>query len=554
MSAAPASKGRIHALDPTLANQIAAGEVVERPASVLKELLENSLDAGARRIQVDACQGGTTLLRVSDDGGGIHPEDLMLALERHATSKIATLEELEAVASMGFRGEALPAIASVARVRIESRAADAETAWALEAHGGAPRAPAVPVAHPAGTTVTVQDLFFNTPVRRRFLRTGKTELRHLEKVFRRLALAGFPTALSLTHDGRELLRLPAAGTDAARLRRVARLLGARFAEAAIPFDEQGAGIRLHGWLGDPSLARERADLQHLYVNGRAVTDATVRHAVRLAYAQRLPDSAQPAWLLYLEIDPREVDVNVHPAKHEIRFRDARTVHDFVRSAARRALGEAVSMLVQMQPQMQPMLASEGRAAYAGSRPAPAQEALHAVSVLGVLRDGLVAARAGDELLLSRLADLREAHARGQLEGLARREERVIARPLLIPQRIAFEPGQALADDALEALAVLGFQVRRSAADAALLLAVPEALAGVAWQHLAQVLVAAPQPCGDPNAWIAPLCKAAAQHRAGDAQEAAHLFAMLYPWRDARCAPPWIALDAGTLPAVARGGR
>ena len=552
MSRAPVAgpPGRIHALDPTLANQIAAGEVVERPASVLKELLENSIDAGAHRIQIEAGHGGTTLLRVSDDGCGIHCEDLALALQRHATSKIATLEQLEAVASMGFRGEALPAIASVSRLRIESRAAGADAAWAVTAQGGSPLAPPAPVAHPAGTSVWVQDLFFNTPVRRRFLRTEKTELRHLERVFRRLALSAFTATLSFSHDGRELLRLPAAGGEAARLRRVARLLGTRFAEAAVAVDEHGPGLRLHGWLGDPSLARERADLQHLYVNGRAVSDPTVRHAVRLAYAQSLADSAQPAWLLYLELDPREVDVNVHPAKHEVRFREARTVHDFVRSAARRALhGTAPGASA-----VTPLPARDARGSYAAPRAAHAGAGEHALSVLTVLADGLVAARRGDALLLARLGELRAAHARVALEGAAQDAARAIARPLLIPERVRFAPQQMLADGALEALAVLGFQLRRSAADALLMLAVPDSLAEVAWQVLGEVLRAPPPHSGDPLAWIAPLAAAAASASAGSADDAARLLAMLHPWQHARGAPPWITLDAGALAALEHGGR
>jgi DNA mismatch repair protein MutL len=550
MSAVPRAAPRIRALDATLANQIAAGEVVERPASVLKELLENSLDAGARRIRVEASRGGTALLRVSDDGCGIHAEDLALALERHATSKIATLDELEAVASMGFRGEALPSIASVARLRIESRAAGAESAWGVAAEGGPPLAPPAPVAHPEGTTVSVQDLFFNTPVRRRFLRTAQTELRHVERVFRRLALAAFPVSLSLSHDGRELLRLPAAGADAARLRRVGRLLGARFADAALAVDERAAGMRLWGWLAGPALARERADLQHLYVNGRAVSDATVRHAVRLAYGERLGDSAQPAWVLYLELDPREVDVNVHPAKHEVRFREARMVHDFVRAAVRRALDGAGPDTVATGPAP----AAESRGAYAPPGAAPSRAHAAEVAVLAVLADGLVAARRGEALLLARGGELRRAHARAALAAAAADAGRVVSRPLLIPERVAFRPGLALADPALEALTSLGFQLRRSGPEAALLMAVPESLAAVPWRDLAAVLCAPPREPGEPAAWVEPLAAAAAAAPAGDAAEAARLLAALHPFPGGDAAAPWIVMDAGALPAREPGAR
>ena len=255
--ASAAGAARIHTLDTTLANQIAAGEVVERPASVLKELLENSIDAGAARLRVDVTRGGLAMVRVTDDGVGIHVNDLALALERHATSKIATLEQLEAVRSMGFRGEALPSIASVSRLRIESQAAGAEGAWAVSAEGGPVHAPPAPVAHPTGTTVTMQDLFFNTPVRRRFLRAPRTELRHLDRVFRRLALTAFPVAMSFSHDGRELLRLAAAENETARLRRVGRVLGTKFADAAVALDADGAGMRLWGWVGKPTHSRSR---------------------------------------------------------------------------------------------------------------------------------------------------------------------------------------------------------------------------------------------------------------------------------------------------------
>ena len=328
---------RVRPLDVTLANQIAAGEVVERPASVLKELLENALDAGATRIDVHAERGGIGSLRVSDNGAGIVRDDLHLALERHATSKIATLEELEAVVSMGFRGEALPSIASVSRLQITSRVHGEESAWQIRAEGGPSAAELVPASHPPGTTVLMRELFFNTPVRRRFLRTPRTEFQHLERVFRRTALAAFGVSMSFHHDGKELLRVAGADNQAAMLRRVSRLLGERFAAGAVAIEREAGGMRLWGWLANSDGARERNDQQYLFVNARPVSDATVRHAVRLAYGALIDESRHPAWLLNLQIDPCDVDVNVHPSKHEVRFRETRMVHDFVRTSVNDAL-------------------------------------------------------------------------------------------------------------------------------------------------------------------------------------------------------------------------
>lgn len=532
MSAPPPAAARIRALDATLANQIAAGEVVERPASVLKELLENSLDAGATRVQVEAARGGVALLRVRDDGAGIAPEDLALALERHATSKIATLEELESVRSMGFRGEALPSIASVSRLRIESRAAGAEAAWSLGAEGGPGAGAPAPAAHPPGTTVTVRDLFFNTPVRRRFLRTARTELRHLERVFRRLALAAFPVAMSFTHDGRELLRVAAARDAAGRRRRVARLLGARFAGTARELDAQAAGMRLWGWLGAPELGRERTDLQHLLVNARPVADATVRHAVRLGYAGALPDGTQPAWLLYLELDPREVDVNVHPAKQEVRFREARMVHDFVRSAVRAALGTA--------PAPGAPAAADGAAPARVAEPSraavapPSGAARDGVRLLALLAGGLVVAARGDRVLLARGPELRRAQVRAALARAAGGTPPV-ARPLLIPQRLQLEAGDT--ELRLRELAPLGFELRPSGPGTALLLAVPEVLSRIPARELAGTLAAG---AGD---WVQALSALAGAAPLDDPEEARALLEALERAPDPA---PWLEVDAATL--------
>jgi len=324
--------GAIRAMPELLVSQIAAGEVVERPASVLKELLENSLDAGATEVQVTLAEGGAKRVQVDDDGAGIAQEDLPLALARHATSKIATLEDLEAVATMGFRGEALASIAAVARVELVSRARGAAHAWSVSVEGGAAQPPR-PAARAPGTTVSVQDLYFNTPARRKFLRTEATEFGHCDEAFRRVALARPELAFTLRHNGRVSAHLAPQPLAA----RAGALLGADFAAASLPLDERAGPLRLYGLAGTPQAARSRADAQYFYVNGRFVRDRLLAHAAREAYRDTLHGERQPAYVLFLELDPRGVDVNVHPAKTEVRFRDARAVHQFVFHALQRAL-------------------------------------------------------------------------------------------------------------------------------------------------------------------------------------------------------------------------
>jgi len=339
MNDAVISSARIELLSPRLANQIAAGEVVERPASVIKELLENSLDSGAKRIDVDVEQAGVKLLRVRDDGSGISSDDLPLALARHATSKIRDLEDLERVMSLGFRGEALASISSVARLTLTSRTRDADQAWQVETEGRdmAPRVQ--PAAHPVGTSVEVRDLFFNTPARRKFLKAEKTEFDHLQEVIKRLALARFDVAFHLRHNGKSVLSLHEANDDTARARRVAAVCGAGFLEQALPIDVERNGLHLWGWVGLPTFSRSQADLQYFYVNGRAVKDKLVAHAVRQAYRDVLFNGRHPTFVLFFEVDPAVVDVNVHPTKHEVRFRDGRMVHDFLYGTLHRALGD-----------------------------------------------------------------------------------------------------------------------------------------------------------------------------------------------------------------------
>lgn len=330
---------RISLLSPRLANQIAAGEVVERPASVVKELLENSLDAGADRIEIDVEQGGVKLIRLRDNGAGVIKDDLALALSRHATSKIKDLDDLEAVATLGFRGEALASISSVSRLTLTSHAAGESESWQVKAEGREMVPELQPAAHPPGTTIEMRDLFFNTPARRKFLRTEKTEFGHLEEVVKRLALSRFDVAISLRHNGRVIHQLRPASSQTELERRVASLCGPKFMENAVALDVEAAGLRLWGWVGLPTFSRSQADLQYFFVNGRSIRDKLVAHAVRQAYRDVLYNGRHPTFVLFLELNPADVDVNVHPTKHEVRFRDGRLVHDFLFRTLHRGLAE-----------------------------------------------------------------------------------------------------------------------------------------------------------------------------------------------------------------------
>ena len=326
----------IQQLPSHLVNQIAAGEVVERPASVVKELVENSLDAGAQAVEVEVIAGGQKLMRIRDDGKGIERDELELALSRHATSKISSLDDLEAIASLGFRGEALPSIGSVARLTLTSRSVGADSAWQVEADGGKISRPA-PAAHPPGTTVEVHDLFYNTPARRRFLRTERTEFSHIEKWMRRLALSHPEIAFTLSHNQRTVFKLAAARDPDAERQRIAKLCGDAFAEQCVHIERVVEGVALSGWIGLPTFNRSQPDLQYWFVNGRCVTDKTLTHAVRHAYRDVLFHGRFAAYVLNLTMDPKGVDANAHPAKHEVRFRDGRRVHGVVSQAIETAL-------------------------------------------------------------------------------------------------------------------------------------------------------------------------------------------------------------------------
>ena len=337
---------RIMQLNPRLSNQIAAGEVVERPASVIKELLENSLDAGSTRIDIDLEAGGTKLIRVRDNGHGIHQQDLTLALSRHATSKIRETEDLEAISTLGFRGEALASLASVSRLTLTSNAsADKTAGWQVTVAGQEMQARVAPAPHPQGTTVEVKDLFFNTPARRKFLRTDKTELQRIEEVLRKLSLSHLQVAIYLHHNGKLLRHFAPAQAEDDVTRRLAGVFGQTFIDNAIYLEqafspEQGGnGLQLRGWVGLPTFSRSQADQQYFYVNGRMIRDKLVTHAVKQAYQDVLFHGRQPVYALFLTLDPRLVDVNVHPTKHEVRFRNGRDVHNFLFTAIHRALAD-----------------------------------------------------------------------------------------------------------------------------------------------------------------------------------------------------------------------
>jgi len=347
----------IKVLPDQLIHQIAAGEVIERPASVIKELVENSIDAGARRIEVDIEEGGARLCRVRDDGSGIERDELALALSRHATSKITSIDDLERVGTLGFRGEALPSIASVSRMRLASRTADRDVGYAITSDNGS-LSELEPAAHPIGTTVEVRDLFFNVPARRKFLRAERTETQHITRMIERLALAAFDKAFALSVGRKTVTDLPIATTQLERERRVAQIVGDEFMSNAFYVEHDATGCKLSGWICQPTFARGQPDLQYFYLNGRMLRDRLVGNAVRMGYRDVLFHGRHPAYVLFLDIDPAQVDVNAHPAKLEVRFRDGRHVHDFLFRSIERAL----------------------RATYAGANEAPAPAST--VSLLG----------------------------------------------------------------------------------------------------------------------------------------------------------------------------
>ena len=494
----------IQPLPSHLINQIAAGEVVERPASVLKELMENAIDAGARMIEISARAGGMDALQISDDGGGIPRDELPLALTRHATSKIRSLEDLEAVATLGFRGEALPSIAAVAELSLASRTAADEHGWSLRVRPGEALPTPRPQPMPPGTRVTVERLFHQVPARRRFLRTVRTEFAHLDAVARRLTLGEPRLAVRLTHNDKEIWQAPAGADRETRERRAAALLGDEFMASALHLEHSGQGLSLSGWVARPAFSRSQGDLQHLYINGRYVRDRLLIAALKAAYAEVLHYSRQPAYLLYLEIDPQEVDVNVHPTKQEVRFRDGRRVFDYLRRSVQAVIDRPLSARPEpvaatapsepSEPSAAPMVAErnapyrprDGAAANAdfghqlyAAAPAPtsmiaeapplgfALGQIHGIYILSQNERGAV------------LVDMHAAHERIVLETLKARLAGQVgsAQPLLVPLELNVRPDEAdVAEEAAEWFERLGLSLRRSGPETVTIRAVPTVLA------------------------------------------------------------------------------
>jgi DNA mismatch repair protein MutL len=477
---------RIRLLPELLVSQIAAGEVVERPASVLKELLENSLDAGATELVVTLDEGGLKRIQVEDDGEGIAPEDLPYALARHATSKIASLEDLEAVATLGFRGEALASIASVSRLALTTRRKDFPKASVIRSEG-AQAIEVEPAARAPGTTVSVADLYFNTPARRKFLRTEATEFGHCDDVFRRVALARPDVGFTLKHNGRVSRHVRVQPLR----ERIAGLLGAETVEASLPVDAQGGVLRLFGAAGTPHAARARAEGQYFFVNGRFVRDRLLSHAARQAYAEMLHGERQPVYVLFLELDPRAVDVNVHPAKTEVRFRDARAVHQFVLHALQRALAPSVTeapvayaTLASGSGIQSALRLAQPAAAYesflsTAAAPAPTASAedhplgyavaqLHGIYILAQNQAGLV------------LVDMHAAHERIVMEKLKKSLDagQVQRQALLVPALLKVEALDiATAEENRSALEQLGLEVTVAGPNELAVRAAPVPLAG-----------------------------------------------------------------------------
>jgi len=500
----------IRVLPESLINQIAAGEVVERPASVVKELIENSLDAGAKSVTVELEQGGKGLIRVTDDGCGIGRKELNLALQRHATSKIASIEELEAVSTLGFRGEALSSIAAVSRLKLTSKTADSEHAWQVSTKAGMPGA-ALPAAGAIGTRVELRDLFYNVPARRKFLRTERTEFSHVDELIRKVALARFETAFELVHNGKTVRKLAPAHDPEQQADRVAALCGREFLDHSLLIDEQRGELGLGGWVAEPRYNRARADRQFFFVNGRIVRDRLVAHAVRQAFRDVLFHGRHPAFVLFLEVPAQKVDVNVHPQKQEVRFRDARMVHDFLFASLHRRLADAgvgagaprpgtgageefthpgaagfprqvaINMSVREQINSYAQVLSSAQPALAES--ASDQEIpplgfalaqLHGIYILAENRAGLV------------LVDMHAAHERISYErlksGLA--EQGIRSQALLVPVKVHVSEREAdLAETFGERLNQLGIECDRAGPEELLIRRVPTILQNADLQSL-----------------------------------------------------------------------
>ncbi|MDH5389150.1 MAG: DNA mismatch repair endonuclease MutL [Gammaproteobacteria bacterium] len=507
---------RIQSMPTQLVNQIAAGEVVERPASVVKELLENSLDAQATRIEIDVEQGGVKSIRIRDNGHGIHKDDLALSLSPHATSKIRTIEELENVSSLGFRGEALPSIASVSHLTVKSKWQQTDEAWQVQAINSE-RFDISPVALNEGTVIEVKDLFFNVPARRKFLKTEKTEFNHLDDVIKKIALSRFDVDITLRHNQRPIRQLRAASDRLQQEKRIAEVFGPAFIEQALHMDFSIEGFRLWGWVGLPTFSRSQADMQYFYVNGRIVKDRVVTHAIRQAYQDVLFHGRHPAYVLFFEIEPSAVDVNAHPGKHEVRFRQSRAVHDFLFRAIHKSLADTrpqddgthnISHFNNMERSgsAQPMPSYQG--SYGSNQPGVirsqstlslaiaeqssvyqslisddpgsneddqsefpplgyARAQIHGVYVLAENREGMV------------LVDMHAAHERITYERLkqAREGAGISAQPLLVPVSMAVSEKEASsAEEYNKVFSDLGFEIDRTAPEALRIRQIPVMLA------------------------------------------------------------------------------
>ena len=519
---------RINRLSQRLANQIAAGEVVERPASVIKELLENSLDADATRLDIDIEQGGVKLIRVRDNGAGIHKDDLALALSRHATSKIAELDDLENISSLGFRGEALASISSVSRLAMASKAESdsASEGWKVETEGQDMQASLSTVAHPQGTTVEVRDLFFNTPARKKFLRTQKTEFSRIDEVMKRIALSRFDVQFTLQHNQRTIHKLLAANTNQQQQRRVALVCGPAFMENSVYIDVEASDLRLWGWVSLPTFSRSQADLQYFYVNGRIIRDKLVTHAVKQAYRDVLFHGRHPAYVLYLELPPAGVDVNVHPTKQEVRFRDSRLVHDFLFSALYKALADVnpgdqletpqlastqsgyeqnSSAILSGQPDLS--LVEPSRSSYGDrSRSAVANQVQDQVLALAKLHGdatevpplGYAIAQLHGIYILAQNAeglivvDMHAAHERITYEQLKHSmdKEGLKIQPLLVPISVVMSDKEVEAVEQMQPeLAGLGMQVDPASAESVVIRGVPALLGRSSAEQLLRDVVA-----------------------------------------------------------------
>ncbi|PKM10593.1 MAG: DNA mismatch repair endonuclease MutL [Gammaproteobacteria bacterium HGW-Gammaproteobacteria-3] len=522
---------RIRSLPTQLVNQIAAGEVVERPSSVVKELVENSFDADARHIVIDIEQGGARSIKIRDDGCGIVKEDLPLALSRHATSKIASLKDLEQVATMGFRGEALPSISSVSRLTLISRTCDAECAWRVSADGREQDEAAQPDPHPQGTTIDVRDLFYNTPARRKFMKTEKTEFGHIETLIKRMALSRFDVGFILNHNQRESINFKPAATEVQQEQRIAAICGSAFIDNAVKIKFEASGLRLSGWVGLPTFSRSQQDMQFFYVNGRLIKDKLVSHAIRQAYQDVLYHGRHPVFVLYLTLEPSLVDVNAHPTKLEVRFREGRLVHDFLFKALHRSLADvrpghqntgmaaqterftpppqdaqtpspalvAKSAFFQSQPRQTslPQQVREDIQAYAGlyqhkdaEVPAPTADEPHPLGhAIAHLHNIYILAETAKGIVL---VDAHAAHERVTYERLKQHYHQgsVPSQPLLLPIKIKVTTNEAdLAEEQAGLFASLGFDLNRSGPETLVLRSAPALLNGADMATLIQDVLA-----------------------------------------------------------------